>query len=274
MRKLTGYPELDKVFYELAQAYKDVLGDNFVGLYLQGSLAIGDFDMTSDVDFEVIINHELTGAELKKVLEVHTQFRNRDSRWVQHLEYSFFPLPKFRLHSSSFKNGIRDDSDERKLWYFDNGARTIERSDHDNTLVVRWEVREKGIPVLGPDPKTLIDPISSRDLRRELKEFLVGWTPELLQNHKSWKNRFHQVFFVLNWCRSLQDLVEGRITSKKEGMEWAKKNLDSKWHDLIDYSWNERKDENISIHQPANHERWLETMEFVKYVIDEAEKYE
>ena len=46
MRKLTDYPELDKVFYELAEAYKKALCYNFVGLYIQGSLAVGDFDMT------------------------------------------------------------------------------------------------------------------------------------------------------------------------------------------------------------------------------------
>jgi len=274
VRRLTDYPELDKVFYELAQAYKEALGDNFVGLYLQGSLAVGDFDMTSDVDFVVVINRELSDEELGKVKTVHTNFRNRDSRWTRHLEYSFFPLPKFRQHSSRFENGKINDSEERKLWYFNNGSREIEKDAHDNTLAVRWEVREKGIPVLGPDPKTLIDPISAQDLRKDLKQFLLGWTPERLQNHKSWKNRFHQVFFVLNWCRTLQGVVEGRITSKKEGMEWAKKNLDPKWYDLIDYSWNERKDENISIHQPADPGRWEETLEFVKYVLQKTKEFQ
>ncbi len=267
MKKLTDYPELDKVFYELADAYKQELGDNFVGLYIQGSLAVGDFDMTSDVDFEVIINRELTSDELEKIQKVHTSFRERDSRWVQHLEYSFFPLPKFKEHSSRFENGKVNDTEERKLWYFNNGSATIEKSDHDNTLVVRWVVREKGITVLGPDPKTLVGPITSENLIKEIKEFHEVWTPGFLADSGPWKNRFFQVYFVLHFCRALQDLEEGRITSKKEAVDWAKKNLDPKWHDLIDYSWNERKDENISKYQPANHERWEETLEFAKYAL-------
>lgn len=273
MKKLTDYPELDKVFYELAETYKKDLGDNFVGLYIQGSLAVGDFDMTSDVDFEVIINRELTPEELEKIQKIHTIFRNKDSKWVQHLEYSFFPLPKFKQNSSRYENGKINDSEERKLWYFDNGARTMEKSDHDNTLVVRWEVREKGIAVLGPDPKTLIRPITPNDLRKEIKEFHIGWIPGFIANPDPWKNRFHQVFFVLHFSRALQDLEEGKITSKKEGMEWAKIFLDPLWHDLIDYSWDERKDENISIDQPANPQRWEETLEFVKYVLKKTKEF-
>lgn len=273
MKKLTDHPELDKVLHELAKAYQNALGDNFVGFYIQGSLAVGDFDMTSDIDLAVIINRELTSEEQVTVQKVHTSFRNRDNRWVQHLEYSFFPLPKFIQHSSRYENGKINDSEDRKLWYFDNGARTMEKSDHDNTLVVRWEIREKGITVIGPDPKTLIDPITPDDLRREIKEFHAGWTPGFIANPDIWENRFYQVFFVLHFSRALQDLEEGKITSKKEAMIWAKKNLDPKWYDLIDYSWNERKDESISIKQPANKEKWKETLEFAKYALEKIREF-
>lgn len=270
---LTPYSELDSVLSSHAQNIQRALGDNFVGFYLQGSLAIGDFDLTSDVDFVVITNRDLSSEEVGKIQAVHTKTISQNTRWVKHLEYSFFPLPKFMQHSSRYENGKINDSEERKLWYFNNGARTMEKSDHDNTLVVRWEFREKGITVLGPDPKTLIGPISPKDLRREIKEFHVGWIPDFIANPDPWENRFYQVFFVLHFSRALQDLEEGRITSKKEAVEWAKKNLDPKWHDLIDYSWNDRKDENISIHQPANHERWEETLEFAKYALEKVKEF-
>jgi len=47
----TPYPELDTVLEAHAKKLQEVLGNNFVGMYLQGSLAIGDFDLTSDIDF-------------------------------------------------------------------------------------------------------------------------------------------------------------------------------------------------------------------------------
>jgi predicted nucleotidyltransferase len=38
---------------------QDVLGTGFVGAYLQGSFAVGDFDRHSDVDFIIVIAEEL-----------------------------------------------------------------------------------------------------------------------------------------------------------------------------------------------------------------------
>jgi hypothetical protein len=57
---LTPYLRLDDVLINYAQTSRDVLADNFVGLYLLGSLAIGDFDLTSDVDFMVATKDELS----------------------------------------------------------------------------------------------------------------------------------------------------------------------------------------------------------------------
>jgi predicted kinase len=65
----------------------------------------------------------------------------------------------------------------------------------------------------------------------------------------------------------LQDLHEGRITSKREGAEWAKSNLDPEWISLIDYCWNDRQDSEIHISQPATSEIFQEALEFVDYAM-------
>lgn len=273
MERLTPYSELDDVLTGHGQKIKDTLGDNFIGMYLQGSLAIGDFDMTSDVDFIVVTREDLSENQVKAVQETHTQTYSQNNRWVKRIEYSFFPQQVLRNPSSPYKHGRPDLSEQRKLWYFDNGSKTIKRSDHDNTLVVRWTVREKGKVVIGPDPKTLIDPIDPNDLRREIQETLVGWGQELIENPKPYENRFYQAYLVLNFARMLQDIHEGRITSKLEGANWAKEKLDPKWRELIDYCWKDRQDPDISIRQSANPEIYPQSIEFVRYIVEQATNF-
>ncbi|OGC64094.1 hypothetical protein A2425_00245 [candidate division WWE3 bacterium RIFOXYC1_FULL_42_17] len=267
----TQYPELDSVMAKLAKNLQNVLGENFVGLYLQGSLVLGDFDLTSDVDFIVVVNKELTEEEVKKVQYVHTNTYNQDNRWVKRLEYSYFPKNILRKTSSPFP--ITNDQKNKELWYFNNGHPTIERSDHCNTLVTRWTVREKGKAVIGPDPKSLIEPISPNTLRREIKDTLIGWGEYLLKNPKQYENRFYQSYLVLNFCRILHDLDKGEISSKLVGITWAKVNLDSKWIPLIDYCWEERKDTSISVKQPAKPEIYKQSLQFVKYAVEEGKRY-
>jgi hypothetical protein len=78
-------------------------------------------------------------------------------------------------------------------------------------------------------------------------------------------NRFHQSFFVLNYCRALQGLHEGRITSKHEGVTWAKGHLDPKWFALIDFCWQERCDPDIHVSQQADPEVFQKVIEFSDY---------
>ena len=45
------------------------------------------------------------------------------------------------------------------LWYLDHGSRSLGQHNHDNTVVVRWVLRERGVVLSGPEPETLVDPI-------------------------------------------------------------------------------------------------------------------
>jgi len=271
--RLTPYPELDVVLKEYTGRIRKALVDNFIGFYLQGSLAIGDFDLTSDVDFIIVTKEELSEKEVVDVQKAHTYTRNLNTRWVKHMEYSFFPLEKLRINSSPFLSGKPNKSEERMLWYFNNGSHTLEKSDHDNSLVVRWTVREKGVAVLGPDPKTLINPIDPNDLRKEIKGTLTGWGQEVVEDPEPYRNRFYQAYLVLNFSRMLQDLHEGRVTSKLEGINWAKTNLDPKWIPLIDFCWEERQDTEINIGQPADPQVYKKSIEFVGYTVKQGINY-
>jgi hypothetical protein len=270
----TPYPELDTVLETYAKNLQEVLGNNCVGMYLQGSLAIGDFDLSSDIDFIVVTNDDLTKKEVAKVQDTHTHMYSQNNRWVKRLEYSFFPIHILHQHSSPYIDGKPTALQGRELWYFDNGSPTIERSDHCNTLVTRWTVREKGKTILGPHPVTLIDPIPADELRKEMKETLIGWGQELLANPEPYRNRFYQSYLVLNYCRMLHDLHEGKIRSKFAGIYWAKAHLDPQWIDLINFCWKERQDTLISVTQPAHAKVFEKSLAFVQYVIEQGKKYE
>ena len=74
----TPYPELNGVLQNLAESIQIVLKDNFVGFYLQGSFAVGDFDQNSDCDFIVVIEHELSDQEVAALQIVHERIFSLD----------------------------------------------------------------------------------------------------------------------------------------------------------------------------------------------------
>jgi hypothetical protein len=154
----TPYPELNVVLRELVAGVRGALGRDFVGASLQGSLAVGDFDLDSDVDFVIATASELSDTQVLALQDLHGRIYDLDCAWAQHLEGSYFPTDILR---DCAQRG-------RLLWYLDHGSRSLVRSDHCNTAVVRWVVRDRGITLAGPAPRTLVDPISVETLREEI----------------------------------------------------------------------------------------------------------
>jgi predicted nucleotidyltransferase len=259
----TPYPELNVVLQELVESVQAALSHSFVAACLQGSFAVGDFDRHSDVDFIVAIEEELSDAQVRALQTMHERIYNLDCAWAQHLEGSYFP-----------KNVLQDYAQRGKqLWYLDHGSRALVRSDHCNTVVVRWVVREHGVPLAGPSPATLVDPIRVETLRQEIMQTISAWGQEILARTEPFNNRFYQTFIVLNYCRMLHDLHTGFPGSKRAGAEWAKATLDPVWAGLIDRAWDGRPNPALSVRQPADPADFRSTLEFVKYATKASMKY-
>ena len=57
---ITAYPDVDLVLRALVSGAQAILGSRLVGFYLDGSLAIGDFDeASSDIDFVGVLTEEM-----------------------------------------------------------------------------------------------------------------------------------------------------------------------------------------------------------------------
>jgi hypothetical protein len=259
----TPYAELNQVLSDLVSRIQHILESNFIGAYLQGSFAVGDYDQHSDVDFIIVVENELSSIQVDALQIMHDQVYQLDSEWAKHLEGSYFPKEILQQHS---KRGVN-------LWYLDHGARSLARSDHCNSILVRWVVREKGISLAGPPPKTLVDPMSKELLRAEIFETLTNWGHQILDDPAPFNNRFYQAFIVLSYCRMLHDLHRGYPGSKRDGAEWAKTILDPSWSDLIDGSWDGRPDPATKVRQPADTKDFERTLKFVEYVMNESKGY-
>jgi len=257
----TPITELNAVLSEwltsVQTAVQTALGDNFVAAYLQGSFAVGDFDGDSDVDFLVAIQEELSDAQLSELQSAHARIYDLPSPWAQHLEGSYFPLDALK----------RCDPSGAQPWYLDNTSKVLVRSSHDNTLVVRWVVRERGITLAGPDPQTLIDPVTAADLRREVQRTMRGWAEEIRSGRSPLDNCWVQTFAVLIYCRMLHTLHTGTVESKLAGTQWAKDALDSRWAGLIGRAWEERPDPSRKVRQPADPDELQKTYDFIGYAL-------
>lgn len=253
----TIYPELNAVLRELVASARTILAENFCGAYLQGSFAVGDADVHSDVDFVIVTEDEVGEAQLAALQAMHERIHALDVPWAQHLEGSYIP-----------KNSLRRlDPSRPPYLYLDNGSSELVWDNHCNTEVVRWSLRERGIVLAGPDPKSLVDPVSAAELRSEVLTTMHEWVDWAKAPDMS---RWRQPTLVLSYCRMLHTLTVSRVTSKREAGEWALGALSAEWASLIRSALDDRPDLWLLVHEPADAEAVRRTLAFVDYALNEA----
>lgn len=255
----TAYADLNAVLREMVARQRALLGGALVGVYLQGSFASGGYDRYSDVDWVAVTRRDLDDGEVARLQAMHARLYGLESGWAQHLEGSYFPAEVLRPWARAGE----------PLWYLDNGATTLERSAHDNSVVVRWVLREDGVALCGPAAATLIDPIPREALSAEVRATMREWGATLLADPAAMDNRWYQPFAVLSYCRMLQTLATGRVGSKPEAARWAAEALDGRWAGLIARAWGERTDQYRKVRQKADPGDLGLTAEFIRYALGE-----
>jgi hypothetical protein len=203
-----------------------VLGNQLVGMYLYGSLSSGDFDLeTSDIDFLAITTSTLSDHTIADLEAMHHRLWESGSKWAAKLEGSYIPRREIRKHNQ--RNGPCPTVNEGRFYLDTPGS---------DWIIQRHIVREQGVILAGPDPKTLIDPVSSADLRRAVKGALHEWwfpmleDPTWLQEHGP---EYH-AFAILTMCRALYTLENGEVVSKPVAARWVQGKLGKEWSRIID----------------------------------------
>jgi hypothetical protein len=287
VRAPTPFPDLNAVLAVLVDGARARLGEVFVGAYVQGSFAVGDADANSDCDFIVAIRRDLTPGEIAALDELHGQIHELPYLpWRHRLEGSYVPVDLLR-RASADPHEPPGEAPRPADWrdpglagkgaqlypfvYLDHGARALVRSEHDNTNVVRWSLREKGIVLAGPDPHRLVDPVPPEILRAEVRanmDLCIGLRLEPM-HAVVW-----QAFWVILFCRMLHTLATGRVASKKAGAAWAAAHLDPRWRDLILRSQGERTGDTAARMAPPDPADVAETRAFAAWAIEYADHAE
>ena len=235
-----------------------VLGEDFVGLYLLGSFALGDGDEFSDVDFLVVTERLIERSQETRIRSIHQSYPDQDIIWAQHLEGSYAPYAELRTLDAIGKPWL----------YVDNGSKQMERSAHCNTALTRWMMREHGVVLAGRDPASLVEPVSPDDLRLEARRMAASYREWVEDDPRDVDDAWAQPYIVVTFCRILSTHATGRILTKRQALQWALEVLDDGWQPLIRQALNDRPDPWDRVGKPARPERVEPTRRFVRYAMD------
>ena len=251
----TPYPDVNTILSELLTGIQSILADHLVGMYLEGSLASGDFDQDSDIDFVAVTDQPVTADQFESLQAMHDRIASLDSIWAIQLEGSYLSRHALRRHDpvDSRHPNIERGQDERLKWVA-----------HDATWDIhRCILRERGIILTGPAPHTLIDAVSSDTLRQAMAHLLKHWAAQILANPAQIQPRGYQSYTVLSMCRVLYTLQYGTITSKPVAARWAQAETDPRWTDLIERAWIGRHHSN----QAATAKDIDSTLDLIRYTM-------
>jgi hypothetical protein len=234
----TPWPGVNRAVERLRDGAGEALGDRLAGLYLHGSLAIGDFfPPASDIDFHAATTGALGTPVVERLGAMHAAFK-AEGGWPATLEGVYFPVTALRRQEPSGDPAptVGVDWDLRPgrpgpTWVLD-----------------RWVTREHGVIVTGPDPRELIDPIGPDELRAAVVAALGGaWAGQLAEGADTgWlRPRNYQAFAILTMCRARHVLERGAVVSKAAAARWAIAHLAPPWPALAERALAWRADEQV-----------------------------
>ncbi len=252
----TPHPDVNAILNLLLTHTRAILQSQFVGMYLFGSLANGDFDQHSDIDVLVVTDGEISSDTFSALQDMHTEIATVDSPWATQQEVSYIPQRALRRFDPP---NIRHPHLDR-----DKGETLHIMAHESDWIIQRHLLRENGIVIVGPDLKTLIYPIAPRELRQAVIDVLPLWVKPILNDRSKIKSRGYQSYCVLSLCRMLYTLQNKAILTKRAAAKWGIESLASRWKPLIERAIIGRQNSSLE----AFPEDMDETLEMMRYTLD------
>ncbi len=215
----------------LATAITNILGDQLTGIYLHGSLAMGCFNpQRSDLDLLVTTRERMPNAIKRRMVEALLAC----SLQPHPIEISFlarsqlfpwrYPTPYDLHYSEMWRGGYEQDLRSGAWQSWDAGE------SHDPDLATHITMLHArglclaGVPIADAFPPAPVgDYLAS--LAIDIDESLAALNVD--------SGDTNPVYAILNCCRTLAYLREGRLLSKEEGGIWAHHTLPRDLHEPV-----------------------------------------
>jgi predicted nucleotidyltransferase len=254
----TLYPDVNAVLAELLPRVRAALGENFVGIYLFGSLVAGDFDPSrSDVDVLVVSDTEVSDEQFAALLAVHQELAASVSPWATEVEAYYLTRAALRRDDLSFGEHLK----------VNRGGGVLEPLHRDPGWLVQGHIlRAYGVALAGPDPKTLVDPVGLDELRRAAAAGVPEWLEPLLADPSELSRPGFHTYLVLTLCRVLFTVANDAVASKQAAGRWAQSALGGRWLGLIEHALAWRKDRPETA-RPVSDRDEAETVELIRYTL-------
>jgi predicted nucleotidyltransferase len=248
----TQYANINALLADLLQGIQRILDRRLVGLYLYGSLVTGDFDMgASDIDLLAVTASDIDGNEFEQLDSMHLDFISRNKEWEHRLEIAYLSADALKTYRWRASN----------IAIMSPGEPFHVKEAGKDWLLNWYIVREKGVALTGPPPRTIIEPIAKEEFIQVLTNHVREWRDWVEHdNTRPW-----QAYAILTMCRALYTVRNGEHVSKRQAALWAQEEL-PQWSHLIRYAllWRESwRDEDVDYEAT-----FPETVRFVHFVID------
>jgi hypothetical protein len=220
-----GSLEANAVLERLVPGVQRVLGSDLVGLYLFGSLAVGDFDAAnSDIDFVAVTADEVDAAQLSALQAFHAELFASGLPLADQVEGAYLSRAALRVYDPATARHPHIDRGEDRL---------LVKPFYSDWVVQRYSLREHGVALVGPPIHSLIQPITPSMLRAAVLDLLHFWWAPMLADTSHLQHSGYQAYAVATCCRMLYTLEQGGLVSKPAAGRWAQAHVDARFAPLI-----------------------------------------
>jgi hypothetical protein len=219
-------PIIASLLDELQAGIASVMGDEFVGLYLFGSLVYGDFtDGVSDVDLLAVSRNIATDADIDQLREMHHRFAERHPAWEGRIEVAYQSL-----------HGLKTFQTKRSPMGIISPGEPIHLIEAGDDWLINWYfVLDHGVTIAGPPPETIIAPISQSQFVESARAQARWWG----QRIRSVKDQRGESYAILTASRALYTHRTGEHVSKLKSARWVQATY-PEWTDLLEMALKRR----------------------------------